>query len=153
VQFTVGQETHDKLRRLQDLLRREIPSGDPATIVDRALTLLLEKVEKAKHGATVSPHPTPAATRSETGNLPARPSRHVPREVVRTIYRRDGEQCAFVSKDGHRCSERVFLEKHHVITYAEGGPATVENMSLRCWRHNQYEAERIFGPRTPPRWL
>jgi hypothetical protein len=47
----------------------------------------------------------------------------------------------------------VFLEKHHVITYAEGGPAMVENMFLRCWRHNQYEAERIFGPRTPPdRW-
>jgi hypothetical protein len=36
VQFTVGQETHDKLRRLQGLLRREIPNGDPATIVDRA---------------------------------------------------------------------------------------------------------------------
>ena len=155
VQFTVGQETHDKLRRLQDLLRREIPSGDPATIVDRALTLLLEQVEKAKLGAAVKPRPARApSTRSGTGKPAARPSRHVPREVVRTIYRRDGEQCAFVSREGHRCSERVFLEKHHVITYAEDGPATVENMSLRCWRHNQYEAERIFGPRTPPdRWV
>jgi hypothetical protein len=152
VQFTVRQETHDKLRRLQDLLRREIPSGDPATIVDRALTLLLEKVEKTKHGAAAKPRPA-RSTRSETGNSEARPSRHVPRAVVRAIYRRDGEQCAFTSRDGHRCTERVFLEKHHVITYAEGGPATVHNMSLRCWRHNQYEAERIFGPRTPPdRW-
>jgi hypothetical protein len=151
VQFTVGQETHDKLRRLQDLLRREIPNGDPATIVDRALTLLLEKVEKAKLGAAAKPRP--AVTRSETDRPAAKPSRHVPREVVRTIYGRDGHQCAFVSKDGHRCSEQVFLETHHVITYADGGPATVDNMSLRCWRHNQYEAERIFGPRTPPeRW-
>jgi hypothetical protein len=152
VQFTVGQDTHDKLRRLQDLLRREIPSGDPATIVDRALTLLLDKVEKAKQGAAAKPRQAPS-TRSETGNPETKASRHVPRAVVRTIYRRDGHQCAFVSKDGHRCSERVFLEKHHVITYAEGGPATADNMSLRCWRHNQYEAERIFGPRTPPdRW-
>jgi hypothetical protein len=152
VQFTVGQETHDKLRRLQDLLRREIPSGDPATIVDRALTLLLEKVEKSKLGAARKPRPAPS-TRSETGNPETKPSRHIPRGVVRTIYRRDGHQCAFSSRDGHRCTERVFLEKHHVITYAEGGPATVDNMSLRCWRHNQYEAERIFGPRTPPeRW-
>ena len=152
VQFTVGQETHDKLRRLQDLLRREIPSGDPATIVDRGLTLLLEKVEKAKCGAAAKPRPA-SSTRSETGNPEARSTRHVPRGVVRTIYRRDGHQCAFVSRDGHRCSEHVFLEKHHVISYAEGGPTTADNMSLRCWRHNQYEAERIFGPRTPPdRW-
>lgn len=50
VQFTIGPETHDTLRRLQTLLRREIPSGDPAQIVDRALTLLLEKVERKKLG-------------------------------------------------------------------------------------------------------
>jgi hypothetical protein len=149
VQFTVGQETHDKLRRLQDLLRREVPNGDPATIVDRALTLLLEKVEKAKCGAAAKPRPA-LAIRSGTDTPRTRPSRHVPRTVVREIHRRDGQQCAFVSREGHRCTERTFLEKHHVITYAEGGPATVANMSLRCWRHNQYEAERIFGPRTPP---
>jgi len=41
VQFTIGQETHDKLRRVQALLRREIPSGDPGEIFDRALTLLM----------------------------------------------------------------------------------------------------------------
>ena len=35
VQFTIGQETHEKLRRLQALLRREIPDGDPGTIFDR----------------------------------------------------------------------------------------------------------------------
>jgi hypothetical protein len=149
VQFTVGQETHDKLRRLQDLLRREIPDGDPAAIVDRALSLLLEEVEKAKCGAAAKPRPAPAI-RPKTDKPGTKPSRHVPRAVVREIGRRDAWQCAFVSQDGHRCRERVFLEKHHVITYAEGGPATVENMSLRCRRHNQHEAELVFGPREAP---
>jgi hypothetical protein len=156
VQFTVGQETHDKLRRLQDLLRREIPNGDPATIVDRALTLLLAKVEGSKEGAAARPRPARApAIRSGTDKPAAKPSRHIPRAVVREVYRRDGHQCAFVSKDGHRCSERVFLEMHHaVIPFADDGPATVENIALHCWRHNQLEAERIFGPCTPPdRWL
>jgi len=37
VQFTIGKESHDKLRRLQALLRREIPNGDPAAIFDRAV--------------------------------------------------------------------------------------------------------------------
>src|SRR5262245_4877644 len=41
VQFTVGAETHEKLRRAQDFLRREIPDGDLGEIFDRALTLLL----------------------------------------------------------------------------------------------------------------
>src|SRR5258706_5288556 len=59
VQFTIGKESHDKLRRLQALLRREIPDGDPAAIFDRAVTLLLEKVEKAKLGAAAKPRPRP----------------------------------------------------------------------------------------------
>ena len=42
--------------------------------------------------------------------------------------------------------ERTFLEFHHIEPYARQGPPTVANISLRCWRHNQYEAELIFGP-------
>jgi hypothetical protein len=57
VQFTVGVETHEKLRRVQALLRREIPDGDPGAIFDRALTLLLDKVAKTKLAAAVSPRP------------------------------------------------------------------------------------------------
>ena len=143
VQFTIGAETHEKLRRLQALLRREIPDGDPGAIFDRALTLLLEKVEKTKLGAAARPWPCPPI-RPKTDNS-AR-SRDLPRAVKRASWRRDGGQCAFVSPTGRRCSERTFLEFHHVQPYAKRGPATVENISLRCWRHNQYEAELIFGP-------
>src|SRR6185503_19957946 len=59
VQFTIVQDTHEKLRRVQALLRREIPDGDPGKIFDRALTLLLEKVEKTKLGAAARPRPRP----------------------------------------------------------------------------------------------
>src|SRR6266851_636817 len=55
VQFTIGKESHEKLRRVQALLRREIPNGDPGAIFDRALTLLLEKVERTKLGAAKKP--------------------------------------------------------------------------------------------------
>jgi hypothetical protein len=143
VQFTIGPETHEKLGRVQALLRREIPDGDPGAIFDRALTLLLDKVEKAKLGAAAKPRPHP----------PIRPgtdkpvhSRCVPRAVKRAVWRRDSGQCAFVSPTGRRCSERAFLEFHHILPYAKQGPATVANISIRCWRHNQHEAESIFGP-------
>jgi hypothetical protein len=140
VQFTVGKDTHDKLRRLQALLRREIPNGDPGAIFDRAIALLLEKVEKAKIGATTNPRPIRPGTDK-------RHSRHTPNHSKRVAWRREGGQCGFVAPDGRRCTERAFIEFHHVEAHALGGPATPENIGLRCRRHNQYEAERVFGPR------
>jgi hypothetical protein len=153
VQFTIGRETHDKLRRLQALLRREVPDGDPSVLFGRALTLLLEKTEKRKLGAAARPRSRPAIRPGTDGPArkgvsPARPgSRDIPREVKREVWGRDAGQCAFVAGSGRRCSETTFLEFHHVLAYARQGPATVENISLRCFRHNQYEAELIFGPR------
>jgi len=149
VQFTIGEESHDKLRRVQALLRREIPDGDPAAIFDRALTLLLEKVERTKLGAAKKPRPSRPIRPGTDRRLrtPIVPSRDIPSHVQREVGRRDGGQCAFVSRDGHRCTERTFLELHHIVPYAKGGLATIENISLRCRRHNQYEAELVFGPR------
>jgi hypothetical protein len=151
VQFTMGKDGHDTLRRLQDLLRREIPSGDPAMIVERALTLLLEKVEKAKFAATRNPKRSgpirPGTDRVGTTTN----SRDIPNEVQRGAWRRAGGQCEFVGKTGHRCTERTFLEFHHIVPYALGGLATVENISLRCRRHNQYEAEIVFHGRSEDR--
>jgi hypothetical protein len=40
---------------VQDLLRHSIPDGDPAAIFDRALTLLLLDLERAKLAATGRP--------------------------------------------------------------------------------------------------
>jgi 5-methylcytosine-specific restriction endonuclease McrA len=155
VQFTVDEETHEKLRRLQALLRREIPDGDPGAIFGRALTLLLDSVEKSKLGALAGPKPV-ESIRPGTDKVHKSESRtrHIPRPVRRAAWRRDQGQCAFVSQSGQRCVERTFLEFHHVKPYAAHGPASVENISLRCRRHNQYEAELLFGPRvaaeTPP---
>jgi len=148
VQFTIGKESHEKLRRVQALLRREIPSGDPGAIFDRALTLLLEKVERTKLGAARKPRlPRPIRPGADRQlRTPIVPSRDLPRHVQRAVCQRDGDQCAFVSRDGRRCTERTFLEFHHILPYAKGGLATVENISLRCRRHNQYEAELVFGP-------
>ena len=139
VQFTVPPETHDKLRRAQDLLRHVIPNGDPAVIFDRALTLLLADLDRVKLAATARPR---TAKRIGSG------SRHIPAAVRRDVWKRDEGQCAFVGTQG-RCTERGFLEFHHVEPYAVGGPAAVENVSLRCRAHNAYEAELYFGERLP----
>lgn len=76
----------------------------------------------------------------------ARSSRYVPREVVRAVHARDGEQCTFVSADGRRCEARTFLELHHHETpHAKGGSSTTANLRLVCRAHNALFAERDFG--------
>jgi hypothetical protein len=146
VQFTIGEQTHDKLRRLQTLLRREIPDGDPGAIFDRAIAVLLEKVEKKKLGAAAKPRPAASIRPGTDKRRPDLPSPYVPPAVKRAAWQTDRGQCGYVAPSGRRCTERAFLEFHHVQPRAKQGPATDANIRLRCWRHNQYEAELVFGP-------
>jgi 5-methylcytosine-specific restriction endonuclease McrA len=147
-QFTMDEDMHARLRRLQADLRREIPDGDPAAIFGRALRLLEADVAKTKLGASVKPRPRRSIRRGTDSKAVCKsgfPSRYVPKEVRRAVWQRDEGQCAFVSADHRRCTERTFLEFHHVQAYAKRGLPTVDNISLRCRRHNQYEAELVFG--------
>jgi hypothetical protein len=130
LQVTLTRDTHDKLRQAQALLRHSIPNGDPAAVLDRALTLLVEHLAKRKLGATTRPPASGASAPS---------SRHIPNAVRRAVWARDNGQCTFVGAEG-RCEERGLLEFHHVVPYADGGAATVNGIQLRCRAHNQYEA-------------
>jgi hypothetical protein len=164
VQFTIGEQAHDDLQTVQALLRREIPSGDVAAVFEKALRFLREKVEKDKLGRASRrrsrPVIRPGADNRGRGATPeqpapplpssreqAAPSRYIPKNVKRAVWYRDAGQCAFLSEAGLRCTERSFLELHHIHPFALDGPATVGNISLRCRRHNQYEAELAFGRR------
>ena len=136
MQVTIGTETRGKLRRAQDLLRYTNRSADEAAVIDRALTVLVEQLEKVKYGRTDRPR---LARASDPG------SRHVPAQVRRAVSARDGYRCAFVGPEV-RCTETAGLQYNHRIPFADGGPTTVDKLELRCPAHNAYEAERWFGP-------
>lgn len=138
IRFTASAATWKKLRVAQDLLRHAVPSGDPAEIVDRALTALIDELARKKCAAVKAP-----ARRN--GTL-APGSRHIPSKVRRVVWARDQGQCAFVARSGRRCGDRTFLEFHHVKPYATGGTATVANIQLRCRAHNAYESLLFYGP-------
>ena len=132
---TLTRETHEKLRRAQALARHTVPDGDVGSILDRALTLLIDDLERRRFARVVSP-PSPRE-RTPAG-------RHIPAAVRRAVWQRDEGRCAFVGRTG-RCRETAFLEFHHVVPYATGGAATADNIQLRCRAHNQYEARLVFG--------
>jgi len=148
VQFTASEETTWKVKQLQELLRHQIPNGDPAIIFERAIDLFFEYVERGRFAKV--DHPRNGAREGSTGKSPCgepreAPSRHIPARVKRAVWSRDGAQCAFVARSGQRCSERGWLEFHHLDPYGWGGPATIENLALRCRAHNAFEGERVFG--------
>lgn len=74
-------------------------------------------------------------------------SRHVPAQTRRAVFDRDGARCAYHDDRGERCHETAGLEVHHRHAYALGGPATLDNLELRCRAHNTLAAEEDFGRR------
>jgi hypothetical protein len=135
LQVTIGQATHDKLRRLQELISHQVGPGDLAGVLDRALEVAITHFEKRRFAATDKPRP---------GRRSANP-RHIPAAVRRAVHQRDGDCCTFVGENGRRCEERRFLELDHTTPVARGGPSTAGNLRLRCRAHNQHAADCEFG--------
>ncbi len=125
LRVTLSAEVHAKLQHAQDMLSHQLPSGDVAQVLERALDSLIQKLEHRKYAATSKPR----AARAIKGG------RHVPASARRAVRERDGEQCTFASEAGHRCEARKFLEYDHVVPVARGGESTVANLRLRCRAH------------------
>jgi hypothetical protein len=138
LQLTIGGDTLEKLRLAKDMLSHALPSGDDAAVLDRALTALLVDLAKKKFADTRKPR------RLRAKNPRARDASAA---VKRAVWVRDLGRCKFIGPSGHRCNERRFVEFHHVDPHALGGEATVDNIELRCRRHNDYEGRLYFGKR------
>ena len=139
LQVTIGQEARDKLAELQNLLSHQIPDGDPAAVVERALDVLLAETKKKREALADKPR----AARKKHGGR----TRAIPAHVRREVFKRDEGRCAFVDGQGRRCESAWQLEFHHCVPYGRDGPHTTDNIELRCRAHNQWEAELEYGRR------
>ena len=139
IQFTASAELHDKLERLQTLMRSSVPDGDLATIIEVAVTEKLDRLEAKRYGKSKAPRKNV----EESDTSPA--SRYILAPVKRAVCARDGNQCTYVNEQGRRCTERANLEFHHDDPFARGGDRRPENIHLKCRTHNVYLAERDYG--------
>lgn len=139
VQFTASQQLHDKLRQAQALLRHELPDGELAQVVDRALDLLIADRMKRRFGQTSKPR----KARDQGSTKPN--TRHIPHDVKRQVLLRDGTRCSFVSPNGRRCEQNGWLELDHEQPFGRGGSATADNIRVLCRAHNKWSAERAYG--------
>jgi 5-methylcytosine-specific restriction endonuclease McrA len=138
LQLTISRKTRELLDEARDLLAHQVPDGDLAEVVDRALDTLVRELRRRKYAETEAPRkPRPVEESDHT--------RHIPNHVRREVARRDGHQCTFVAENGRRCPARGRLEFHHIDPHAQGGPPTLSNVTLRCRVHNGYAAEADYG--------
>jgi 5-methylcytosine-specific restriction endonuclease McrA len=134
---TIGQEAKDALEELRALLSHQIPNGDPAQVVEKALALLLAKTKKKRGASTDRPRTKMKKSNKRTRTIPA--------HVRRAVFARDDGRCAFVDAEGRRCGSNWQVELHHCVPYGRNGQHSEENLQLRCRAHNQFEAEVELG--------
>ncbi len=139
VQFTASAELHDKLQRLQALMRSQVPDGDLAAIIEQAVTEKLERLEAKRFAKTKSPR----KRLPETEIAPS--SRHIPAAVRRAVHEHDGNRCRYVDATGRRCSAQGRLEYHHRHPFGFGGDHSPTNIRLMCRAHNEHLAENDYG--------
>ena len=124
-------------RHAANLMSHANPSRDLAVIVERAIDLLIDKLETA----VLAKKKTSRVGKSR----PAKDLGAVPRAERRTVFERDGTRCTYVGPDGRRCTSRAFLQIDHIEERARGGFGKSKNLRVRCAAHNRIEAERSFG--------
>jgi hypothetical protein len=145
VQFTASQEYVDLLERACDLLSHAIPDRSIEEVHLRALRLLVAELEKKKYARRPDAPPRQRGNEETPRQRGAPNSRTIPAAVRRAVRERDGARCTYVAPSGERCRETAFLELHHELPFARGGPATASNLHLRCRAHNALAAEHDFG--------
>jgi len=132
---TLDDEATAALEDARALLGHSLPSGSIPLLIKRALLLLARELRRKKFAQVDKPR---APKHALTGP-------RIPAHVRRAVVERDGETCAFVSADGHRCDSRERVEFDHIEPLARGGESTAENVRLHCRTHNQYRAKQLFG--------
>jgi hypothetical protein len=139
LQVTISGETLEKLRRAKDLLGHVVAAGDDDAVLNRALTVLLDKLTREKCARTDKPRP----------GRPRHPrARRPSAAVTRFVWERDAGRCKYTSPGGHRCEETRRVVPHHLDPWVLAGDVdSPDGYELRCQRHNEYESRLYFGKR------
>ena len=133
---TVSKRFLDKLAAARDALSHSHPGADTETVLEAALDLLLAANDKKK-GIVKKPRPCPAR--------PSASPRHIPADVKRAVWTRDGGCCRWPLASGGVCGSTTRLEFDHIVPVARGGASTIANLRVTCRFHNQHAARQVFG--------
>jgi 5-methylcytosine-specific restriction endonuclease McrA len=137
----------EKLEKAKAILSHKYPKGIP---FENLFEILLDEyLDKHNPKQKIQrrdkrKNKTKAKKRLQQNN---KRTRQIPQSVQDKVYVRDGGRCTFIGSNGRRCNQTWDLEIDHVKPFARGGGNYLDNLRLLCAKHNQYEAERVYGKR------
>ena len=53
------------------------------------------------------------------------------------VFHRDGSRCTFLNEHRERCSERKYIEVHHILPVSRGGSNDPSNLTTMCAHHHE----------------
>jgi len=136
--LVVDEEFVKQLKRAKEIHKHEFPDGNSLAILKKALNHDLhdhDPRQKAKR-----------ARKPQCRDKKETPSRRIPRGIEYAARERAGHQCAYVSPNGVRCTERAGVELDHRVSWAVGGSSKdLRNIQLLCFAHNRWKGRLEFG--------
>jgi hypothetical protein len=148
VHITVSKRFLDKLAAATDALSHAQPGATEEEVLEAGLDLVLAQARK-RRGIVETPRKSRAPSKDD----------HIPAEVRRAVWIRDGGRCQWPIESGGVCGCTRRIEYDHIRPVALGGTSTIDNVRLLCKAHNLLAARLTLGdecmdrytrdPRTP----
>ncbi len=144
LKILVEDEFLQDLERLRALVSNQLPGATMKDVLSFAVRNSI-KTQTPKSPKVIPAKNEESVTKQKL-SFPAQKvvARHIPVEVKRAVWHRDGGNCTF-SCGGRRCTTKHQLEFDHIKPFSVGGEHSVENLRLRCRTHNQFTATAAFG--------
>jgi len=135
---TVSRRFLETLESAKHALSHARPGADAEAILEAGLDLIL--AQQARRRAQVK---RPRKVKAPPAG--GADSSHIPAEVRGEAWTRDGGRCQWSLERGDICGSTRRPALDHIHPKARGGPTTVENLRVRCRRHNELAARLAHG--------
>ncbi len=142
LQCMIDGETESLLKQAQDLLSQNqskaVGVGDLLKPILKEFLNRHHPVNKAKGvaGKTAqAPVETPRpALAFKNGKRTAAPA-----SIRHAVHQRDGGQCTHTHPIRGRCTEKRWIQMHHLVEVQRGGLHSAENLTTLCYAHHRLE--------------
>ena len=144
---TVPRGLLDKLAAARDALSHSHAGASDDEILELGLDLIIERHRK-RRGIGATPRARAAKQKETSIDVPHRPtgrSRHVPADVWRGVWERDGGCCSWPLEDGGVCGATHQLELDHIDGWALGADSTIARYRILCRSHQLLHARQLYG--------
>ena len=139
--LSLDEKNLEALKRVQDLesqrLERAVSLEETLAAMSAFYLEKKDPVEKAKRiEAKTGPQ---ASDVTGQARQPAFRRRPLPAALEWQVLLRDGGQCTHKGAKGLRCTQRRWLQVHHIQLLSEGGADRLENLTTLCFAHHRMQ--------------